>query len=203
MKRESGFLSAALGLLVLTIFVSVLLMPKMLSQNSSVNSNPTLDLSAQDPVIANKQIASSPTPYTSPIQTVPSSASPNPNAIFPSGSPATLQESSPAPDSTHTGRFIKITSPNGGEVLTIGENLSISWEYKDLTQCLITYVLEDGTKSSLFIPVAPEKKTYQLPILSDYFGSLDQIKLKVEMSCYGSDNNYVGDQSDGFFTVKK
>ncbi len=203
--NQSGFLSAAVGVIVLVFFVGIVYLQRGVVQNTKISASPTPEPSA---VVAEakftnntKHLAVSPTP--SPSASVKPSvlATASPNTQTPTPSPTS--QSTPTPTPTPAGRFIKILSPNGGENYKIGDNINITWEYNDLAQCVIIYMLEDGTRSSLFIPVKPSQKSYQLGLLTDYLGMIEEVKVKVEMSCYSSDNNGAQDQSDNFFTIKK
>lgn len=204
-RNQSGFLSAAAGVVVLTLFVGLVLLQKNYVQNTTIPSSPSPSPSVSEVKFTNttKHMTSAPssTPNPSP------STSSKPNTTQSSGlptPPATPSStSSPTPSPSPAGRYIKVLSPNGGENYKIGDTVNITWEYNQLAQCVIIYVLEDGTKSSLFIPVNPSKKSYPLVLLSDYLGMIDQVKVKVEMSCYDNDSNYAGDQSDHFFTITK
>jgi hypothetical protein len=204
--NQSGFLSAAAGAVVLILFVSLFFVQRNIVKNTSIQASPTPSPSVHEVKFTNNTKHMTPTPVSTP-STSPS-FSPKSNSTQSTSSPVPTPTNTPASSSTPspspTGRFIKIISPNGGEVYKIGGNIRISWEYSDLVQCVITYVNEDGVRSQAFVAVKPERKSYDLMLAPEYFGSLENAKVKIDMECYNSGGTHgVTDRSDEFFTVTK
>lgn len=197
--NQSGFTTAAIGFVMFGLLMAFIVVSRNISKPpSSVETQPALSNESSSLPLAPSVSITKPGLKTASTSAVPS-ASVSPTTT------ATVQEpsSSPTTTSSQTGRYIKITAPNGGETYKVGSKLTINWEYNDLAQCIIKYITEDGKESELFIPINPSQKTYQLAILENYLGTMDSVKLKIDLSCYSSDSNYAGDRSDGFFTVTK
>lgn len=204
-RSQFGFLSAAVGVVVLVFFVGIFFLQRsFLPANISKvpdTAEPSPSLEAN---FVNKTKHLNPSPVSG---TLSPSAAPT-NSINSSSSPSvstsqSTTSSSPTPSASAVGRFIKILTPNGGERYRVGDAITISWEYADVATCVIVYLLEDGTKSGLFIPVDPKNKSYSLPLLSDYLGMVDEVRVKVAMDCTSTSQESAADQSDAFFTISK
>ncbi len=198
--NQFGFTTAAIGFIVFGLLMTVIVFSENFTdQKITEELQPALSNESSPVGSMVAKATQKPMASASAVAVASTSSTPIPSATAQSLGSPTSQAASPVP----AGRYIKITSPNGGESYEVGSKLTINWEYNDLAQCVIKYMTEDGKESALFIPVNPSQKTYQLAVLENYLGTLDSVKLKISMDCYSSSNNYEGDTSDGYFTVTK
>lgn len=196
-RNQSGFTTAALGFIVFGLLMAFIVVSRNISVTSE-SSSPQLSQETSPVASSTAKASMSPTASIASSQKPSNTASPS---VKPNPSASTSQDKNSSP--TPSERFVKITSPNGGESYAVGSTLHITWEYNDLAQCVIKYVTENNVESSFFIAVDPDQKSKDIAILENYLGPLDSAKIKIAIDCYSSDNNYKGDTSDGFITIHR
>jgi hypothetical protein len=108
---------------------------------------------------------------------------------------------SPSPSPSAVSKYIKVLSPNGGESLKVGENVSLSWEGSGNTGYTIYFLDLDDPNYPNYVAVIsdPNQKTYTWSAHKFNPNTPGRYKLKVT-SKYGEANS-VSDESDNYFTV--
>lgn len=116
-----------------------------------------------------------------------------------SSTPVSAQVSSNTSD-YNAQTFIKVNAPNGGESFKVGDTMHITWSSNNLNKngsCIVTLAYDNGSKSSVWIPVNTPNGYFDWKLTSESEGH----KVKVDLDCYDSNSNNAHDQSDSYFTV--
>lgn len=105
--------------------------------------------------------------------------------------------STPAPPPA--GRSIKVTYPNGGEVLKTGDTVRLAWNSNKIDKVMIGYSFGSGSLNWI---------TNNGPVANTNFydwkvniGNTANAKVKIEIIGYETGVGSLSDQSDDFFTV--
>lgn len=100
---------------------------------------------------------------------------------------------------TQASRFVKVTSPNGGEAVRVGDTVSIQWEGNDIDKCNIGYSFGIGSLNDIasFYPTSGNG-SYEWTV---NIGNTTNTQVKIDLLCYKTGVGQVSDQSDNFFTV--
>lgn len=93
-------------------------------------------------------------------------------------------------------RFVKITSPNGGETLEPGGVYKIQWDSNDVDTCELGYSFGEGSLNNII--KIPNQGYYDWAV---NIGNSVNTRVKIDILCYKTGVGSVGDQSDDFFTV--
>ncbi len=100
---------------------------------------------------------------------------------------------------TQVSRFVKVTSPNGGEALKVGDKVNISWEGNDIDKCNVGYSFGLGSLNNINPNVSTTGNgSYEWTV---NIGNTANTQVKIDLLCYKTGVGQVSDQSDNFFTV--
>lgn len=115
-------------------------------------------------------------------------------------SPTVTTTSTPSPTATATPapRFITITSPNGGETLTVGETYRIKWNSNRVSNVMIGYSFGPGSLNWITSDLVPNQGYYDWKV---GIGNTANTQVKIEAIGYENGVGSSIDQSDDFFTV--
>ncbi len=131
------------------------------------------------------KINAAPTPTFTPVPTNTPTPSPRPT-------------STPTP--TRTPLFIKVTSPNGGETLYVGDTHRITWTSSpEIDKVYVGYSFGPGSLNDIPNAVGiPNTGFYDWKV---GIGNTTNTQVKIDVSGYQTGIGAADDQSDNFFTV--
>lgn len=112
---------------------------------------------------------------------------------------AVTSSPSPSPSSSPPGRFVKVTYPNGGETLKVGESVKITWDSSDVDKCSVGYSFGVGSLNNI-VSLIPNTGSYDWTV---NIGNSSGTQVKVDLLCYKTGVGQASDQSDNFFAVIK
>lgn len=100
-------------------------------------------------------------------------------------------------------RFIRITAPNGGEYLNVGQTVSITWTYADVDNCTLGWFAGNDQPTQI-TQLNPNGGSFpwivNVGTMADGFSK----QVKLNMLCAKStESDTASDQSDNYFTVTK
>lgn len=97
-----------------------------------------------------------------------------------------------------TSRFVKITYPNGGENIKVGDKVNITWDGYDIDKCTLGYSFGEGSLNNIGDVTTTGSGSYSWTV---NIGNTANNKVKIDALCYKTGVAQVHDQSDDFFTV--
>jgi hypothetical protein len=110
--------------------------------------------------------------------------------------------STPAYNPTSSGRYIQITSPNGGEALTVGNTSRITWNSSTLSNVVLNVVDASNIGSTISCANSqPQTDKYCDWVVSIGNTTNTQFKIQATGYYYQPDYSTPTDNSDNYFTI--